>query len=182
MKTSIITIVSAVALCCCARVSAQAPAMPEPVKEHEFLKQFAGEWTVETQLFMEPGKPPVTVKGTESAKMLGGFWVVGETKCEMMGQPFTGIMSLGYDPEKKKYTGTWIDSMTSTLWTYTGSVDETGKILTLECAGKCPMDGKFYQMRDTTEWKSPDQRVMKNERKGEDGKWVTGMTSTATRK
>lgn len=180
MKNKLVTLLFSAALGVVA--TAQPPTMPSPAKEHAWLKQFAGEWDVETKIFMEPGKPPLVTKGTESAKMLGGFWVIGETKAEMMGQPFTGIMTFGFDPEKKKYVGTWIDSTNSTKWNYSGTIDESGKILTLSCEGKCPMDGKFYEFRDTIEWKSADQRIMKSERKGEDGTWITSMTSTATRK
>ena len=35
------------------------PEVPEVAKEHQFLKQFVGEWECEGQAFVEPGKPPV---------------------------------------------------------------------------------------------------------------------------
>lgn len=59
--------------------------MPPPVKEHAWLQQLVGEWESETEVFMEPGKPPMKGKGSEAARMLGGFWLVGEGKGEMMG-------------------------------------------------------------------------------------------------
>lgn len=158
------------------------PAMPQPTKEHEWLKKFAGEWETATEINMEPGKPPMKATGNETVKMVGGFWVVGENKGEMMGQPFTGIMTVGYDPEKKKYVGTWVDSNTSMLWQYVGTVDAGGKVLTLESEGFCPMEGKVCQFKDTIEFKSDDERVMSSARLGEDGKWTTLMTMTSKRK
>jgi hypothetical protein len=183
MKLSIV-IASLAALLLTAFVAfgADQPEMPQPTKEHEWLKKFAGEWNTVTEIYMEPGKPPMKATGTETAKMLGGFWVVGENKGEMMGAPFTGMMTFGYDPQKKKYVGTWVDSNTSMLWQYLGTVDGSGRILTLETEGFCPMEGKVCQFRDTIEFKSDDQRVMTGERQSTDGKWTKMMTVTATRK
>jgi hypothetical protein len=182
MKYKIKTITALIAIATCSFLTAQEPKMPEPTAEHAWLKQYQGEWDVETEIHMEPGKPPMKTKGTESAKMLGGFWVVGDNKGEMMGAPFTGIMTIGYNPEKKKYIGTWVDSNTSQLWSYTGTVDATGKILVLETEGFCPMEGKICQFKDTIEFKSKDLRVMTGTKLGKDGKWETTMVITARRK
>jgi len=62
-----------------------------------------GSWDSEIEIYMEPGKPPVKSKGLEVARMIGGFWILSEMKSEIAGAPFTGIMMLGYDPEKKKW-------------------------------------------------------------------------------
>jgi hypothetical protein len=182
MKSNLLTRVAVVLLFAGSLIAAEPPEMPKPTKEHEWLKRFAGEWEVETEVYMEPGKPPMKVQGTESARMLGGFWVVGETKGEMMGTPFTGLMTFGYDPEKKKYVGTWVDSNTSTLWQYLGTVDSSGNVLTLETEGYCPLEKQVCQFKDTIEFKSKDHRVLTGTRLGKDGKWVTAMKVTARRK
>jgi hypothetical protein len=182
MKSSILTCLAAAVLSAGLAFAADPPAMPQPTKEHEWLKKFVGEWNIETEVYMEEGKPPLKMTGSESARMLGGFWVVGENKGEAMGMPFTGIMTFGYDPEKKKYVGTWVDSQTSTLWHYLGTVDASGKILTLETEGMCPIEGKVCQFKDTVEFKSDDHRVMTGTKMGKDGKWETKMIVTAKRK
>ena len=41
------------------------PELPEPVKEHEWLAQLAGEWESTMECIMDPEKPPVTGKSTE---------------------------------------------------------------------------------------------------------------------
>ena len=38
-----------------------------------------------------------------------------------MGQPFRGMATLGYDPEKKEYVGTWIDTMSPTFFNFRGN-------------------------------------------------------------
>ena len=111
------------------------PKLPAPLKEHDWLKQLAGEWVTEAEMVMEPGKPPMKSTGTETARTLGGFWLVGEHKSRVMGIPVTGVMTVGYDPAKKKYVGTWVCSMDGHLWNYEGAVDSAGKVLTLNTEG-----------------------------------------------
>lgn len=159
------------------------PQMPAPVPEHAWLQQFVGTWESESEISMGAGQAPITAKGTEIARMVGGFWLVSEGRGEMMGQPFSNILTLGYNPEKKKYVGTWVDSMTSILWVYEGTVDASGKILTLETEGPCPMaPGKLSKFREVTEFKSKDHRVFTSSIQGEDGKWTTIVTVNSRRK
>jgi hypothetical protein len=80
-------------------------------------------------------------------------------------------MTLGYNPQKKKYVGTWIASATDHFWIYEGSVDPTGNILTLETRGPGFDPAKMSLYRDVTEFKSPDHRVVTSTVLGDDGKW-----------
>jgi len=156
------------------------PQLPLPQKEHKFLEQFVGEW--ETEINM-PGKGAVKANGIEIARMLGGFWVVGDGKSELMGMPFTSVLTLGYDPQKKKYVGTWVDSVSSYLWKYEGTLDSTGKILTLDTEGPCPLrPGELVKFKEVTEFKSKDHRIFKSSILGEDGKWTTMVTVESKRK
>ena len=91
---------------------AQMPPMPTPGPEHEMLRKDVGTWDATVEMFMAPGAPPEVSKGTETVTMMGGFWQITEFKSEMMGQPFEGRGATGYDPAKKKYVGTWVDTMT----------------------------------------------------------------------
>jgi len=159
------------------------PKMAEPEKAHQWLQQFAGEWNAEVQMTMDPSKPPVMSKGTQTARMVGGFWLVAEDRGSFMDKPFKGIMTLGYDPEKKKYVATWVDSMTSHLWNYEGTLDDSGKILTLETEGPCPLrPRKLTRFKDVVEIKSNDHRVFRTSVEGEDGKWTQPITINYRRK
>jgi hypothetical protein len=157
------------------------PKPPEPQKEHQWLKHLEGEWETEAEMVMEPGKPPVKSKGTESVRSLGAFWAVSEIKGDCMGVPFTGVMTVGYDPQKKKYVGTWVCSMCDLLWKYEGKVE--GKVLTLDTEGpNLANPGKTCKMRDVIEIKDKDTKVFTSQMQTEDGKWVTFMTMTSRRK
>src|SRR5882672_6313846 len=111
------------------RVEAQdQPPMPKPTKAHEWLRALDGEWSTDGECTAEPGQT-MKIKGQASGRSLGGFWNVLENRGEFMGAPFTGIMTLRYATEKKKYVGTWVDSMNPFQWKYEGTVDASGKIL-----------------------------------------------------
>jgi hypothetical protein len=159
------------------------PKQPPPQKEHEWLNQLEGEWVTESEAVMGPGQAPVKFKGSEVVRSLGGFWTIGEMKSDIMGTPVTGIMTLGYDPNTKKYIGSWVCSMDGHLWKYEGTVDASGKVLTLNTEGpNMAAPGKMAKMKDVIEIKSKDHRVLRSFMQGDDSKWVQFMTMDARRK
>ena len=158
--------------------------MPMPVKQHEWLQQFVGEWDTAVEVQMEAGKPPMKGRGTEVVRRLGGFWVVGEGSGEMEGMPGTmmSLLTLGYDTAKGKYVGTWVDSMNSYLWKYEGSVDSSGKVLTLETEGPCPLKPGLVRFKEVTEFRTKDHRVFTSSMQDDDGKWVIMVRADYRRK
>jgi len=158
--------------------------MATPQREHKWLRRFVGEWTSETEMSMEPGKPPEKCYGTESVRSLGGLWIVAEGRGEMPGgAPATMLMTLGYDSAKKRFVGTWVGSMMTHLWIYDGALDAAERVLTLESDGPSMAgDGKMARYRDAIEQKSDDHRVLTSSVLGDDGKWQQFMTMTYRRK
>lgn len=164
-------------------LTAQEPEFPKPQKEHEWLLQFVGEWESESEASMGPGQPPLKCTGSAKTRMLGGFWVISEIKSEMMGSAVHAVQTIGYDTEAKKYTGTWVDSMINYMWKYQGSVDATGKILTLEAEGpNFMLKGRLTKFRDVYEFKSKDHIVATSLMQGEDGQWIQFMIGHIRRK
>lgn len=182
MKSSLIALAT-VALIAVSTLRAQESKFPEPEKQHEWLKQFTGEWESEAEAKGGPEQPAMKCKGTVKSRMLGAFWVISESKAEMMGTTVEAIQTIGYDSTKKKYVGSWGDSMLNYMWKYEGTVDETGKILTLEAEGPNFLaEGKTAKFRDAYEFKSKDHIVATSSMLGDDGKWVTFMTGNMRRK
>ena len=154
--------------------------MPPPQKEHEWLKQFVGEWDTEAEVLMEPGKPPVKMKGTESARLVGGFWLISELKGECFGVPMTGIMTVGYDVQKKKYVGTFICSASDWLCKYEGTVK--GQVLTLDTEGPSfAGDGTTVRYQDVITLVDANTRTLHSQTLGQDGQWKRFMTATYKR-
>lgn len=129
------------------------------------------------------GAAPLKGEGTMTGRTLGGFWVINEIKVSMMGTTVTGMQTIGFDPAKKKYVGTWVDSMSNHMWNYEGTIDKTGKKLILEAEGPNVMaKGKRSKFRDTYEFQSADKILATSLIQMEDGKWVAFMTATMRRK
>jgi hypothetical protein len=156
----------------------------EPQKEHQWLQQLVGEWEYEHDIPAGPKQPAAKLKGVESVRSLGGLWVLGEGRGPMPdGGEAVTMLTLGYDPEKKRFVGTWIGSMMNFLWVYDGELDPTGKVLTLNAEGP-DMEGtdQMAQYRDVIEFEGPDCRFLTSHLLGEDGKWQQFMRAEYRRK
>jgi hypothetical protein len=176
--TTLIAVTSVVA-----PVRGQDPAtFPQPQSEHEWLKQFVGQWESESEATLTPGQPPVTCQGSANSRMLGGFWIITESEANMLGNTVRAVQTIGYDPAKKKYVGSWVDSMLNHMWQYEGTVDAAGKKLTLEAEGPSFINaGKAGKFRDEYEFKSPDHIVITSSMQNDDGQWIAFMTGNIRR-
>lgn len=162
----------------------QSMMMAEPQSEHKWLQKLIGQWTSEAEMLMGPGKPAEKCKGVESVRSLGGLWVLAEGKGEMPGGgEATMVMTLGFNPVKKRYLGTWIGSMMTHLWIYDGELDAAGKVLTLHAEGPdMAVETRMAQYKDVIEFRGDDHRVLTSHMLGEDGKWHQFMTANYRRK
>lgn len=182
MKMSILASVGLV-LAVSAAAQAQVDFQPsQPTKKHAVLKKFVGTWENHAKSVPGPDQPQIECKGKLKSRMLGGLWVINEMTGDFGGAQMQGVQTIGYDPEKKKYVGIWVDSMMNIMWHYEGSLDESGKKLTLEAEGPNMLDPtKTARYRDTYEFKSDDHIVAISSVQGPDGKWVVFMTGDLTR-
>jgi hypothetical protein len=125
-------------------VSAQ---FPQPLPEHRLLQQDVGTWDAKLSIWMDekgvadPKAKPVVSSGREVNRMLGDFWVISTFNGNYAGMPFEGHSTNGYDPNSKKFVGTWIDSFTPHAMKMEGTYDEKTKTLTSYSTG-VGMDGK----------------------------------------
>lgn len=156
----------------------------EPQTEHAWLQQLVGEWESEMTCSMGPDQPPFTTKGTESVRSLGGLWTVGDGTGETPdGNACTTVMTLGFDPAKGRFVGTFVASMMSMIWHYEGALDADGKTLTLETEGPSMSgDGSMSKYRDIVTILSPDHRTLTSKMPGENGEWTEFMTAHYRRK
>ena len=157
----------------------------DPHPQHRWLQKLLGDWTSESDAPPEPGKPPAKLRGTETGRSLGDLWVVLEGRGDMPGGGTAHMMmTLGFDPLKNRFVGTWVGSMMTHLWVYDGSLDAAGKVLTLETEGPDFANDlkKMVRYRDVIEFKSDDHRVLTGQTIGPDGKWHVHMTAHYYRK
>lgn len=100
-------------------------------KPHDQLKRLVGDWTTEmSSFFPDPDTPKVT-KGRASFEMiLGGNFVQQKFFGEVEGKKYEGIGISGYDIAKKKFIGTWKDSLNTGIMHTEGTYDVESHTLT----------------------------------------------------
>ena len=175
----LVTIVSVFFVCHSLAAEPNRPQLAKTRPEHEFLKQFVGEWECTTEVSIGPGKS-VTTQGTMTAHMIGNFWVVIDRKADIGGNAYHGRATYGFNSRKKKYVGTWTDSMAPILWQYEGEADDNK--LAVDSEGPHPSLPGNFKYRNTWEFKTKDLLVLTSDMEGPDGKTVTIMKSTGRRK
>jgi Protein of unknown function (DUF1579) len=155
----------------------------EPQKEHQWLDQLIGEWVMESECSAGSDQPSSKNTGTERVRSLGGLWTVGEGEGELPdGGIGKTIITLGYDPQQNRYVGTFVGSMMTHLWLYNGTLDATGKVLTLDTEGPNFEQSGMTKYKDIIEVVSADHRMLTSQILTADGQWVQFMTAHYHRK
>jgi hypothetical protein len=145
--------------------------LPKPTEEHKELLKDVGKWDATIKIYSSPGEDPQESKGTEVIKAIGEFWIIGEFSGEVGGMECVGAGTTGFDPAKKKFTGTWVDSMTPSIMFQEGTYDEKTKEVTM-LGDSVGMDGKPAKVKTVSKRVDPDTRQfsmsMKSEATGPD--------------
>lgn len=160
--------------------------MPESapaLDQHVWLQQLVGDWKITYEVPMDTGTAPMQMEALASTRKVGELWILVEGSAKFDGQAFSSFMTLGYSPSQEAFTGTWVDSMQTQLWIYRGTLDPTGKILTLISEGPSMEDASVMtEFRDVIEVQGKDQYLLLSSVKASDGTWTTIMTATYQRR
>lgn len=128
---------------------------PKPGPEHEKLKELVGNWDA----LMDMGGQKTKAKATYKS-ICDGMWVVSDFEGELAGAKFHGHGLDGYDLNKKKYVGVWIDSWSSAPLHMEGNYDPKTKLLVMT-GDSVGLDGKPEKFKATTETKDKDHFTFK---------------------
>ncbi len=141
--------------------SAMAQSSPKPTAEHKILADDEGTWDATIKSFAAgPDAEPMVSKGTEVNTVLtGGLWVLSKFDGDFGGVKFEGRGQFGYDPIKKKYVGSWIDSLNPTLSVLEGTYDTKTKTMTYVGDGIDPSTKTKYTQKMVTTTKDDSTRL-----------------------
>lgn len=158
-------------------VAQDMPPMPKPGPEHKMLAEDVGTWDATIEIFAPDGST-ITSKGVETNTLgCGGLCLVSDFKGEMMpGTSFHGHGVTTWDPAKKRYVGSWTDSMSMGLGVGESTYDPATRTVT----GSMTMpdaSGAMATMKSKVEYKD-GQRVMTMYTPGPGGKDVMTMRIT----
>jgi hypothetical protein len=138
---------------------AQEPSKPLP--EHKILAADEGTWDATIRMYAGgPDAEPSVSKGSEVNEVLpGGLWVLSKFEGEFGGMKFYGRGQFGFDPVKKKYVGTWLDSMSTVLSVLEGDYDAKTKTMTYVGDGYDPEHKAKFSQKMVTTMKDDGTRV-----------------------
>lgn len=129
-----------------------------PGQVHKMLAAGVGEWNETVTFWMAPGaEPQRSTSKCTITMILGGRYQKSVTKGMMMGMPFEGIGTVGYDNMLGVYQSTWMDNMGTGTMLLIGKYDETTK--TIDSRGKMPdpMQHKEVDVRQTVTFVSANE-------------------------
>lgn len=104
-----------------------------PGDMHKMLAKSDGEWNGDVTMWMYPGAPEQKSTSTAVNKMImNGLYQQSTHSGNMMGMPFNGMSTVGFDNHRKEFVSTWIDNMGSGIMVMKGPWDEATKTITLK--------------------------------------------------
>jgi len=139
-----------VVVCLAGAGLSRAQEFPTPGPEHERLKEFVGTWDAVMDMGGQWSKATATYKS-----ICGGMWLETDFQGGFGGVKFQGHGLDGYDQQKKKYVGVWVDSMSSAPMLSEGEYDPKTKLVVMTGESVGP-DGKPQKFKHITEVKDKD--------------------------
>lgn len=104
-----------------------------PGDMHKMMASWDGTWSSENTMWMEPGAPETKSTSTAVNKMvMNGMYQQSTHTGEMMGMPFSGMSTVGFDNHTQEFVSTWIDNMGSGIMVMKGPWDAATKTMTLK--------------------------------------------------
>jgi hypothetical protein len=157
--------------------------VPKPGPEHKLFEEDAGAWNATVETFMAPGAPPMVSNGVETNVVgCGGLCLISDFKGEMgPGQAYHGHGTTVWDPAKKKYVGSWTDSMSVGLTVGESTYDPSSKTSSGWMEGP-DMTGKVVRSKGVVQYKDAKTRVFSLYQVEPGGKEVLTMRISYMRK
>lgn len=150
---------------------------------HKMMAKWDGTWNSDITMWMQPGAPEQKSKGTVVNKMIfNGLYEESNHTGNMMGMPFNGKSTMGYDVHKKEFVSTWIDNMGSGIMVLRGPWDEATKTMTLKGKTTDPGTTAEMEVRETFKIIDDNTQQMEMFMLMPDGKEFKSMNIVFTRK
>jgi Protein of unknown function (DUF1579) len=114
-----------------------------PGEGQKKLEPMIGTFEVKIRTWIDPSKPPV-----ESLAICINTWVLGQRYMRstlsgfVAGEPFDGIGYVAYDNVAKVYQTAWMDSGSTSMVSYRGGFDASGRSATLKATVSDPITAK----------------------------------------
>ncbi|RYG40374.1 MAG: DUF1579 domain-containing protein [Chitinophagaceae bacterium] len=120
-----------------------------PGDVHKMMAAETGKWNCEMSFWQGPDSPAEKAKATADIKMvLGGRYQEANYTGTVMGQPFEGKATTGYNNASGKLFTTFYDNMGTGMMHAEGTYDPASKKATYEGKMVDPISGKSLKYRE----------------------------------
>lgn len=150
--------------------------VPQPGPGHRWLQRLVGTWRTEGECAAPPDEAPTRVTGTERVRSLGGLWILAEGEGEMPGDAAArSLMTIGFDPAQGVFLGSFVASMMTHLWLYSGTLE--GDALTLDTEGPSFFGDGLARYQDIIALQGNDTRTLTSRMQMPGGSWQQVMSA-----
>ncbi len=156
-----------------------AAAKPGPFHQH--LKPLIGSWDCTVKMWMSPGMDPMVQKGRIERRWILERRFIMEEYEGSSEMPFAGLGLVGYNNFTKQYEAVWMDTMSTGMYSETGTCDATGRKFTFTGENFDPISRKMKKTKSTIEIVSPDKHIVRMYDRTPDGKEFVSFEMIATR-
>jgi hypothetical protein len=120
-----------------------------PGEVQKMIAKWDGKWKGDVSMWMQPGAAPMKSTSMTMNKMImGGRYQESHHTGSMMGKPFEGLGTLGYDNARKILVSTWIDNMGTGIMYMEGTWDNASKSATFKGKSTDPTSGKEMDVKE----------------------------------
>ncbi len=147
-----------------------------PTDHHQRLEPFAGKFTAKVTLWMGPGDPMVSTGTMTNSFDLNGQFLHQNYVGDAVDGPFPNFQGRGYwgyNTASNEYEGFWIDTASTIMMTEAGSIDDSGKIWTMNGTFTSPQDGSEIKKRSVIKLIDNDNHMMEQFIETADGEFKT---------
>ena len=153
-----------------------------PSTVQNMIAKWDGNWNESITMWSAPGAPEQKMEATCVNKMiLGGRYQESNHTGTMMGMPFEGIGTTGWDNASKHFVNSWVDNFGTGMTFMEGPWDEAKKTMTLKGKMVDPMTGKLIALRQVLKVIDDNTQFME-QYTNKDGKEFKNMEIKMTRK
>lgn len=120
-----------------------------PGEMHKILSLQDGVWVTYTTLWMSPDAKPMEIKGyVKNEMILGDRYQSSVFKADMMGMPFEGRSTVGFDNSTETFKSVWIDNSGTGIMVTEGKLDPKKMVLQMHGTTVDPITGKEIKVRE----------------------------------
>ena len=153
-----------------------------PSLMQKMMAKWDGTWNESITMWMIQGAPEQKMETTGVNKMiLGGRYQESKHTGTMMGMPFEGLGTTGWDNAGKHFVSSWVDNFGTGMLYMEGPWDEAKKTMTLKGKMVDPMTGKLIALRQVVKVIDDNTQLMEQFTE-KDGKEFKNMEIKMTRK